>query len=101
MFWNGSTAIDGLSGSGKRGGGAAVGGRRISVARHSVNPDRAGDVLEAVLADVVEGEGRACRDVLLHHRETQMPPGSARASSRAATLTPSPKMSSSSTTMSP
>src|SRR5713101_5710248 len=34
-------------------------------------------------------------------RETQMPPGSASASSRAATLTPSPKMSSSSTMMSP
>src|SRR5215468_4294283 len=33
--------------------------------------------------------------------ETQMPPGSAKPSSRAATLTPSPKMSPSSTTMSP
>src|ERR1700720_1803759 len=33
--------------------------------------------------------------------ETQIPPGSARPSRRAATLTPSPKMSPSSTTMSP
>jgi NAD(P)-dependent dehydrogenase (short-subunit alcohol dehydrogenase family) len=33
--------------------------------------------------------------------DTQMPPGSARPSSRAATFTPSPKMSSFSTTMSP
>ena len=65
MFWNGKTATDGLSGSGKP---ARVGAGAAIVARHSVNPDRTGDIFQAVLADVVEGQVELAGGVLLHSR---------------------------------
>jgi hypothetical protein len=54
-----------------------------------------------LLADVFEGEIERPAASSCTRAETQMSPGSANPSSRAATLTPSPKMSPSSTTMSP
>ena len=52
MFWNGNTAIDGLSGSGS----AAAGGVAGVSVLHPVDPDRLGDVLDLLLAQIVEAE---------------------------------------------
>ena len=59
---------------------------------------RPGDVSDLLLAQILKGEIELIADVIAYIQLTQMPPGSANASSRAATLTPSPKMSCSSTT---
>jgi hypothetical protein len=45
------------------------------------------DVLELLLTEILEGEVEPSRGILLHAAEMQMPPGSAKPSSRAAALT--------------
>ena len=72
MFWNGRTAIDGLSGSDKAG--------RVSCGcRHQAHPidsNRPRDVLKLLLADILEGDVELAVRVLLDPADTQMPPGS-------------------------
>ncbi len=58
MFWNGNTAIDGLSGSGSaRGRGRVC--RAVASADDAIDPHRPRDVLEALLADILKPEHRA------------------------------------------
>ena len=64
MFWNGRTAIDGLSGSGKR-----RLGRSASAALSRPDPiraDRARDIFEVLLAQIGEGEVEPAGRVLLN-----------------------------------
>ena len=76
MFWNGSTAIDGLSGSGERGLGRC---RRLpDPGRDAIDADRPGDVLELLLAHVLEGQIELVAHLIAHtSSEMQIPPGSA------------------------
>jgi hypothetical protein len=60
MFWNGRTAIDGLSGSGSAAAGWAAGFARL----HPVDPDRLGDVLDLLVAQIVEGQRQLVADVI-------------------------------------
>ena len=69
IFWNGNTAIDGLSGRARvgrtfdrRGFGRALGGGEAD----PVDTNRAGDVLEALLAHVLEGEIEPAGSILLN-----------------------------------
>ena len=96
MLANGSTAIDGLSGSGS----GAVAAPATAAADGSgsmpntIGAHRPRDVLDLLLAEILEGEIELVADLVAAQRRlTQIPPGSASASSRAAILTPSPKMS--------
>jgi hypothetical protein len=57
--------------------------------------------VQLLLAHFVEGDIELAGGISCARAETQIPPGSAKPSSRAAMLTPSPKMSPFSTTMSP
>ena len=106
MFWNGKTAIDGLSGNANCG----LRFRSASLSEGGIPPRqidaidayRPHDVLDLLLAHVVETEVELVTHLVADNSaDTQIPPGSAKASSRAATLTPSPKMSPSSMMMSP
>src|SRR5439155_13138274 len=77
ILTKGSTAIDGLSGSGSGCSAAPTRAPRASLPRtrgrvrvgafrsHPVDPDGPCDVLEALLADVFEGEVEAARRILL------------------------------------
>ena len=47
---------------------------------HSVDPHRPSNVLELLLANILEGDFETPVDILLHPAETQIPPGSASAS---------------------
>ena len=54
MFWNGSTAIDGLSGSARR---CSCSEARPSLGQaNPIDPDRPCDVLEVLLADILEAQ---------------------------------------------
>ena len=63
--------------------------------------DRPGNVLDLLRTQILETEAELVAHLVAHDPLTQIPPGSASPSSRAATLTPSPKMSASSEMMSP
>ena len=66
MFGNGSTAIDGLSGSGKGAlGEAARGGSRVDA--DAVGVHRSRDVLDLLLAHVLEGEAQLVAHLVAHH----------------------------------
>src|SRR6266550_992224 len=78
MFWNGSTAIDGLSGSGSAGSVAPTragalppparkrGRVRVGAFRsHPVDPNRPGEILQALLADIGEGAIEAAVDLVV------------------------------------
>src|SRR5215471_21334469 len=67
---------------------------RLPRLREPGTPHRPSDVLDLLVAEVLEGVIELVADVTI--RLTQIPPGSASASRRAATFTPSPKMSCSS-----
>ena len=97
----GSTAIDGLSGSGSGVGRPCLGLFGPAGAGSAVDPHRPRDVLDLLLAQILEGEIELVAHLVPNTRLTQIPPGSASAFSRAATFTPSPKMSCSSTITSP
>ena len=57
----------------------------------TVDADRPGNVLDRLFAQILEAEAELVAHLVVDDcRETMMPPGSASASSRAATLTPSP-----------
>jgi hypothetical protein len=58
-------------------------------------------VLDLLFAEILKADIDLVAHLVADDALTQIPPGSARASSRAATLTPSPKMSCSSMIMSP
>src|SRR5262249_59633300 len=77
-------------------------GRRLRRRRENsaISAHRRGDVLDLLLAHVLEGDGEPVAHLIAYHPADQMPPGSARPSRRAAMLTPSPKMSLSSMMMS-
>ena len=67
-----------------------------------VDPHGPGDVLDLLLAQILEGEGKPISNVVMNRtRRRSTPPGSASPSNRAATFTPSPKMSSASAITSP
>ena len=66
MLAKGSTAIDGLSGSGRRRQVALRGPARL--VRDAVDAHRPGDVLERLLAEVLEGEIELACGVLVHPR---------------------------------
>ena len=75
---------------------------RGAAAEHDlIGPNRARDVLHLLISDVVETYVDTPMHLFAHRAETQIPPGSANSSSRAATLTPSPAISLPSTMMSP
>ena len=72
-FWNGSTAIDGLSGSGSAGpapalpfpaAGAGISERALR--SDAVDPNRASEVLQALLADIYEGAIEPALDLVVH-----------------------------------
>ena len=69
--------------------------------RNAVDAHRTGDVLEACSPRSSKAQIEPVPDLVVDDPDTQMPPGSAIPSSRAATFTPSPWMSPSSTMMSP
>ena len=100
MFGNGSTAIDGLSGSGK--GAERAAWRLVSpIATRYTRTGRA-MFLTCCSPRSSKAEIELVAHLIAHDpAERRSRPGSARASSRAAILTPSPKMSSSSTMTSP
>ena len=65
MFWNGSTAIDGLSGNGRA-------GRSSSTAvPTAINPHPARNILQVLLADILEPAIEPARRRLLHDRRNQ------------------------------
>ena len=59
MFWNGSTAIDGLSGS------ASAGRRRRAVEADAIDPHRLRNVLELLLAHVADIKRELSFDLLI------------------------------------
>ena len=73
---------------------------RVAIQPDPIGPHRPRDVFELLLAEVFDGEVEFAYASSCTRAETQIPPGSAIPSRRAATLTPSPKMSPSSTTTS-
>jgi hypothetical protein len=64
MFWNGSTAIDGLSGECQRCWRSIR--CRHCAKPHSVHAQRAGDVFEALLAEIIEGGIDLAHSVRMH-----------------------------------
>ena len=74
---------------------------RLDARRDAVDAHRPGDVLELLLAHIVEGDRQLFADLLAHRRADADPARLGEPLSRAATLTPSPKMSPPSTMMSP
>ena len=103
MLVKGSTAIDGFRAD--RGGtGVRDAGGRLRPASSAtlIDPHRPLDVLQRLLAHVLEGEVEPVADMVAHRcRRWRCRPARAMPSRRAATLTPSPKMSSPSTMTSP
>ena len=112
MFWNGNTAIDGLSGSDSAAGWTAA----VPVASTSESGRNARGPISGPMRYTRTGltiflrlcSPRSSKTQSSRSRtwsctiaDTQIPPGSATPSSRAAMLTPSPWMSPSSTMMSP
>ena len=75
--------------------------RRSRPSQPRRHANRSGDVVEALLAKVGKLDRDFSANLFVGGRRDQMPPGSAIPSSRAATLTPSPRMSSPSIRMSP
>src|SRR5262249_35263500 len=75
--------------------------RRAGLRYHSVDGHRPGEVLQPMLSDLLESEFEARSGVLLRAGRDADAAGVGQASRRAATLTPSPKMSPSSAMMSP
>ena len=76
---NGSTAMDGLAGSGRA---AAADGRcpRLHRRREPIDAHRPRDVLELALAQILEAELELASHLVVDTRcDTQMPPGSASA----------------------
>ena len=73
---NGSTAIDGLSGSGSAGGAGADGlfAAAVSVA-NPVDPHRPGDVLDLLLAQILEDKGQPVADVVVDRIGDEHPAG--------------------------
>ena len=87
-FWNGSTAIEGRSGSASAGFQDAA----LSDAAGRIRNARTGERMPLTRCSPMSSNSASNRPRVLSRTEaeTTMPPGSARASSRAATLTPSP-----------
>src|SRR5437016_9039539 len=57
MFWNGSTAMEGLSGSARAGPGRSIFGRhRCAALRHSPGPHGLGDIFQRLQTHVVEDD---------------------------------------------
>jgi len=87
MFWNGSTAIDGLSGTA----GACRRARSGPVDQHAIDAYQAGNVFDLLFARILEREVKLITHLVVHDpAHTDPPQGSASASRRAAMLTPSP-----------
>jgi hypothetical protein len=82
---------------GRRGFGRDLSSRETN----SVDPNWTGNIFEALVAHILECQVEPTGSVFLNTRRDTIPPGSANPSRRAATFTPSPKMSSPSTTISP
>ena len=103
MFAKGSTAIDGLSGSGSGVCSATAAGGAAAGASMRMRWARTGRAMFLTCCSPRSSNAKASlsRTWSRTTRLTQMPPGSARVSRRAAMLTPSPKMSSPSMMMSP
>ena len=104
MFWNGSTAMDGLSGSASGGWASSVG----SVAGEPAPSNRArhariGSAMFFSACGPMSSKAISTLPRIWRwaSSEMQIPPGCAIPSSRAAMLTPSPKMSLSSMMISP
>ena len=97
MFWNGKTAIDGLSGSGK------AAGSGIGFSSASTRKTWIGWAMFLRVCSPMSSNAKSSLSPIWSRTvpDTQMPPGSAMPSSRAAMLTPSPWMSSSSMITSP
>ena len=66
MFWNGSTAIDGLSGSGSAGAALIVRAGRRFARTDAIDPHRPRDVLDAAARPFVEGEVELVADLVMH-----------------------------------
>jgi len=94
-FWNGKMAIDGLSGSGSGAGSAEAAGGAAAAAPMRMRWACTGRAMFLTCCSPMSSNAKASlsRTWSRTTRLTQMPPGSAKVSSRAATLTPSPKMS--------
>lgn len=86
-------------------GGAAdafgAGRRAMASGRSTIDPHLPGDVVDALFPEVLEGVREPVADMVAYRAGDGMQPGAANPSSRAAILTPSPKMSCSSTITSP
>ena len=95
MFWNGSTAIDGLSGSG------SAGARARRAQPDPEHPDLCAMFFSSGLPRSSTSSAILPAASSRTRAEMQMPPGSASGSSRAAMITPSPSRSSPSATTSP
>ena len=65
IFWNGKTAIDGLSGSASAG--VALAGAAAAVSLHAIDAHRPGDVLDLLLAQILEGEVELVAHLVAHH----------------------------------
>src|SRR6516164_3935467 len=102
MFWNGNTAIEGLSGS-SSGRGESSFGPIAGMVRSRTRYARTGRGIFFTSCSPRSSnvQSSLSRTWSRTTRLIQIPPGSASASSRAATFTPSPKMSYSSTITSP
>src|SRR6266446_10902903 len=66
IFWNGSTAIDGLSGSGREKATAGVTVDEVSL-RDVISRDRLSDIFYLLRAKIGEGQGQLCADLIPHH----------------------------------
>ena len=69
---NGSTAIDGLSGSGSTATGRALGSGGVA---NPVDPHRPGDVLDLLLAQILEDEGQPVAHVIMNGIGDEHPAG--------------------------
>src|SRR6516165_8556001 len=105
IFWNGSTAIDGLSGKASDGPVAVptTGLEGLGCVLSRMRWTRIGRVMFLTCCSPISSNEKASlsRTWSRTTRLTQIPPGSARASRRAAMLTPSPYISRPSLMMSP
>ena len=77
MFWNGSTAIDGLSGERQRRRWSAAARRlrrgSVRAAADAIDPHRPGDVLDLLLAQILEGQIEPAAHVFLHRAGDEDP----------------------------
>ena len=69
MFWNGSTAMDGLSGS------DSAGRVRGTIEANAIDPHRLRDILELLLAHVADFKRELSRNLLVSVIGKADPPG--------------------------